>query len=169
VHVQPVSNDEAEVAPPSVTMNGDVMTVSGIVKRKPDYNGPLDGHVKIEFLDGSQKVIDQFPIEWNPSEVPLNGNRQAGYKLEYGWLPPEGTTVRISVVEDTDEVLQTEGGNATGMRTGGNPEGVPSGVHTPRPTGTPRRGMAPGTPGMSRQGTASPSTPGSGRSGRGRR
>ena len=92
VHVEPISTNEAELPPPKVIMSGDVMTISGVVKRKPNYNGPLDGHVKIELLDASQKVIGQFPTEWTPSEGPVNGKRQADYSLEYGWVPPGAGT-----------------------------------------------------------------------------
>ncbi len=166
VHVEPISTNEAELPPPKVIMSGDVMTISGVVKRKPNYNGPLDGHVKIELLDASQKVIGQFPTEWTPSEVPVNGKRQADYSLEYGWVPPDGTTVRVSVVQDTDEILQQAGGgNASGPHTGGNPQGLPTSVHTPSDAGHTKSGFAPGTPGMAHQGNNSPSTPGADRRG----
>ena len=94
VKVQPVASNQADLPAPRVLMSGDVMEISGVVKRKADYNGPLDGHVKIEILSPTGQVLEQFPIEWQPQDVPVTGNREAEYALSYGWVPPQGTTVR---------------------------------------------------------------------------
>jgi hypothetical protein len=169
VKVQPIASNAADLPAPSVRMSSDVMQIKGVVRRKPDYNGPLDGHVKIEILDPQNAVLAQFPIEWQPQDVPLTGSRQAEYALNYGWVPPEGTTLRISIVEDVDSVSLGGGGDSKGPRTAGNPQGLPTKVRTPSPTGTAKNGFAPGTPGTPHQRSSTPSTPGASRGGRGRR
>ena len=168
---QPVPTNEADLPTPKVALSDDVMMISGVVKRKPDYNGPLDGHVKIELLDASGQVLEQFPIEWQPQDVPLNGTREAEYALNYGWVPPEGTTLRVSVVEDVDSVSVASGGaGGKGPRAAGNPQGPPTKAQTPGVTGHPKSGFAGGTAGTPRQASSTPRTPGASRSrGRGHR
>jgi hypothetical protein len=169
VKFEPVATSEAELPAPSSQLAGDVIQIDGVVKRKPDYNGPLDGHVKIEFVSATGEVLEQFPIEWEPQDVPTSGDRQAEYALNYGWVPPAGTTVRVSIVEDVDWVNLGGGGDSKGPRTAGRAQNLPSGPRTPRPTGQPKSGRAGGTPGTPRQHSSSPGTPGASRGGRGHR
>jgi hypothetical protein len=172
VKVQPVETPEAALPTTSVHLDGDVMKISGIIKRKPGYNGPLDGHVRIEFASPTGEVLNEFPLDWDPQDVPITGERQAQYAIDYGWVPPQGTTMRVTIEEDAEFVgvgNGTGGGDSSGPRTAGGPQKAPSGIRTPRPTGQAKSGHAGGTPGTPRQRTSTPSTPGASRGGRGHR
>jgi hypothetical protein len=173
VKLDQVRSDRYELSPPSVTRDNDgVVTFRGDVRRRAGDSGPTDEHLHLDILDAKGEWVDQIALHWVPQAIPTGGDRRAAYEVSYFWQPPPGTTVRLSVADDTHD---TSLGSAGGAAPSAAPHaigvpGQPSGPNTPSPGGTPRQGatrtpMQPHQPGQPR----TPGVPLGGRSSHGHR
>jgi len=94
VRVDRVESKLIDLSLPSVHRDGNVLVVSGTVIRKPGVDGPIPEPLQILFLSKNGEVLDELCLTWEPSEIPIAGNRQSTYEVRYAWLPPDGTIVR---------------------------------------------------------------------------
>ncbi len=86
-----------DVGPPQVLSVGNDLVVSGTVTRRPGFDGPVPGRLLVTVLSADgQSVLEQVPTGWDPPHVPVDGDRRASYRLRYGYLPPDGSTVRVA-------------------------------------------------------------------------
>jgi hypothetical protein len=165
VSLDPLRSDRYDLLPPTVTRDQDgVVTFRGEVRRRSPGDGrPTDEHLHLDILDPKGEWIDQIALRWQPQTIPTGGERKAAYEVSYFWNPPRGTTVRLSIADDShDTSLGSSGGGGSGTGTGstgiaGVP-GQPKGPNTPSPGGSPRQG-ATRTPMQPRQ-PGQPRTPG---------
>ena len=122
VHVDDVGSKMVDVGRPTVVADGDDLVVSGTVARRPGFDGPVPGRLVITVLaaDG-QTVLQEFGTGWDPTHIPLDGDRRSTYRVRYGWLPPDGATVRVGHEPDpnvpiTDDAKYSKGYRATDAR-----------------------------------------------------
>ncbi len=96
VHVANQGSGMVDVAPPLVVAERSSLVVSGTVTRHPGFDGPVPGRLDVTVIDADGKtVLQQFSTGWDPPHIPVTGDRRATYTVRYGWLPPEGVTVRV--------------------------------------------------------------------------
>ena len=163
VKLDQVRSDRYDLSPPSVTRDDDgVVTFRGDVRRRAGDTAPTDEHLHLDILDPKGEWIDQIALHWQPQAIPTSGDRKAAYEVSYFWQPPAGTTVRLSVADDShDTSVSNTAGGASGTSGGSHAIGVsahPAGPNTPSPGGSPRQG-ATRTPSQPRQ-PSQPRTPG---------
>ena len=153
-------SDRYELSPPQITRDQDgVVTFTGEVKRKPGDDGATDEHLHLDILDPKGEWVDQIALHWQPQAIPKDGTRSAAYEVSYFWEPPAGTTVRVSIADDShDTSLGSGGGSVSAGPTVPGVPGQPKGPNTPTPGGSPRQG-ATRTPMQPRQ-PSQPRTPG---------
>ena len=96
VRAADVGSAMVDVTPPQVVVEGNDLVVSGTVARRPGFDGPVPGRlfVSVVAADG-QTELQAFTTGWDPPHVPVTGDRRATYRVRYGWLPPDGATVRV--------------------------------------------------------------------------
>src|SRR2546421_6978733 len=100
MRVQTAPSDLVELPTPSVSADNNLLTVAGVVRRKPGAAGTFDGHVELIFLDKTGGEADMIPLSLTPRVIPADGSRQARYRLSYACTVPPGTTLRIEYTED---------------------------------------------------------------------
>jgi len=168
VKLDEVRSDRYDLSPPIVTRDSDgVVTFRGDVRRRAGDNAPSDEHLHLDILDPKGEWIDQIALHWQPQTIPTSGERKAAYEVSYFWQPPAGTTLRLSVADDSHDTSLGSGGGGNATTPGAHAVGVsghPAGPNTPSPGGSPRQGatrtpMQPHQPGQ-------PRTPGVGLGGR---
>ena len=162
VQVEPSA--QVELRQPSAAWDAaGVLRVDGTVRRQPGYDGPVAGHVHVDLLSPEQELLDQVLLEWMPADVPLDGAREAAYRLRYRpaeKIPP-GATLRLAIVDDEYEhafpTPEQSGGGGGGGGGGKGMRGGPK-IQTPRPLGTPWAPARRTTP-APRQKSSNPATP----------
>ncbi len=112
VHTAAIEGPDLIVSRPTVSMDGDVMIVSGTVQRKPGHDAPIKGHLMMWVNGKDGKLLDQMELTWSPREIPTNGDRKATYQARYAWTPPAGAMVRISYIR-RGEIFVAPGGNGS--------------------------------------------------------
>ncbi len=96
VRATDLGSDVLDVTPPVVTAVGNDMVVTGTVTRRPGFDGPVPGRLVVTVLgpDG-QTELQSIPTGWDPPHIPTTGDRRATYRVRYGYLPPDGSIVRV--------------------------------------------------------------------------
>lgn len=113
VHVSNGESNTVFVSAPQVQADNGVLVVTGTLTRRPDYNGPVPGRLVVTVFDVDGKTeLDEFTTGWDPPHVPVTGDRRATYTARYGWLPPDGATVRVDHEANPDGPEETVAGNA---------------------------------------------------------
>ncbi len=104
VKVANSNTDMVDLAPPKVEADHGSMVVTGTLTRHPGFNGPVPGRLDVTVVAADGKtVLQQFSTGWDPPHIPVDGDRRATYVVRYGWLPPDGATVRVDHATDLDE------------------------------------------------------------------
>ena len=156
VQLQP--SPQVELPQPSATWRGGLLKVSGVVRRKSDFNGPVAGHVHVDLLSADHELLDQVLLQWRPAAIPVDGARQATYRVTYVWDAPPVSVIRVAVVDDEQEHLfptpESSGGSVGSSARGSRG----SGLRTPTPLGKPRAMARTRTP-QPRQKSSTPGTP----------
>ena len=159
VKLEQPPSDRFDLSPLHITRDDEgVVMFRGEVRRKDGDDAPTDEHVHLDIVDAKGEWVDQIALHWQPQTIPRSGERSATYQVQYFWTPPPGTTIRVSVADDSHDTLLSTGG---GKAPAGGPSGVagpPKGIYTPSPGGSPRAG-ATRQPGQPRQ-PSQPRTPG---------
>ena len=166
VPTQVEPSSQVDLPPPSARWDGNVLNVSGVVRRTPGNNGEISGHVHVDLLAADGELLDQVLLRWMPQSVPIEGARQSPYRVNYRIKLSAGATVRIAVVDDEEEHAFPAPGASGGGGTAVTSAGIPRGIGTPGTLGKPKTGKARATRGTPKQKTSTPRTP-SGRYGRG--
>jgi len=89
-----------EVPAPDVKVDGDgVMTISGVVRRRPNASGDFSGRVDIAVLGSDGTQLAWLPALLTPDPIPADGGAESRYVVHYGWEPPKGSTVHVQWVD----------------------------------------------------------------------
>jgi hypothetical protein len=117
---QGVSNDVVELSHPTVWIEGDSISISGSVKRRPGVTGTIDGRVDITILGPGGGSLVWVPALLTPNPIPYEGLGESQYIVHYGYIPPAGSTVVAHFVDaDTakeEDVDNTEKDATKGLR-----------------------------------------------------
>jgi hypothetical protein len=85
---------------PQVIANGDEVRISGAVIRKPGNETAMAGYVEIAAVDQNGTVTDTVQASLNPRRIPTTGDRQSTFDFMALGVPPKGTTLRASFVDE---------------------------------------------------------------------
>jgi hypothetical protein len=128
-------NDQVIVDLPVVEAHNGVVSISGTVHRKPGVTGELPGRIDIEFLDAEGQYLDGLPALLTPRAVPVDPNSTARYSTNYGYVPPEGSTVRVHFINHERQIEEdAEGDDFSYGGNSGKGEGGADHGNNPNPT-----------------------------------
>lgn len=120
---------------PVVRIDHGVTSITGTLHRQPGNTDEITGRLDIEFIASDGDVLDGLPCRFVPRKLPTDPGATASYSINYGWVPPAGTTVRVKFVDSaTAEREDAENGgpgsanSAASGATGGHGTG---GAHVP--------------------------------------
>jgi len=97
VVVEPSS--QVDLQPPGVLVSDGVMYIQGTARRKAGVTADISGRMSIDFVDRDGKEIDQLDAMLAPDPMPSEGKGESGYGVNYGWIPPEGTTIHFTFLD----------------------------------------------------------------------
>jgi hypothetical protein len=121
-------HDQVIIDLPSVDVHNGIISISGTVHRKPGVTGELPGRIDIEFLDAEGQYLDGLPALLTPRVVPVDPNSTARYSTNYGYIPPEGSTVRVHFIDHEKQIEEDAEGDDFSY--GGNAgKGIEGGYH----------------------------------------
>ncbi len=106
--VKTIGDDKVIFGNPQIAVVGNEFVVTGTLTRTPGYKGEIDGRVAVIFLSTQGEFLNQIILTLDRQEVPAAGS--AGYSLQYGWIPPTGSTVVIELAGDRATPLATSSG-----------------------------------------------------------
>ena len=176
MQVEAEPSQQVELPSPHATRDGNTLRVSGVVRRRSGFDGPVAGHLHVDLLskDGGE-LLDQILLHWTPGEVPTQGAREAHYQVTYVVAEslPADARVRVAVVDDEyAHAFPAPSGSGSGGGGGGGysatagvggrtptVNSIPTGSGAPSVLGNPRTGRGRSTPSTPRQPNSSPHTP----------
>jgi hypothetical protein len=106
-----VADNEVILETPHVTVVKGTIYITGVVRRRSAGSEEIPGRVDIEFLGPGGEYLDGLPALLTPRAIPVDPNTPATYSTSYGWLPPEGSTVRVHFVDHDTQVREDLEGN----------------------------------------------------------
>jgi hypothetical protein len=146
VTVKAKSGPKLEVAAPSVTVNEEVTSISGAVKRKPNVDGSIEGFLLLSISSKQGELLDELAMAWIPRDIPTTGDRSAQYSANLGWTVPEGAIIEVAYVEKVSEAYGGQpngsgrpGGSGAGASSGGSSQAI---SHSAAPGGRTSRGSS---------------------------
>lgn len=113
--VLPQDSKLVELPPPAISKQDGVLVITGIVKRKAGFDGPIPGHLDVEFLNSKGQEVNMLRLNWVPRQLPTSGSRESSYDVHYAWIPPAGSSIKICYHEGWD----TGTGGGVGGGSGG--------------------------------------------------
>jgi hypothetical protein len=119
ITVQNDPGDNAIISGPDVIAKGDDVVISGVVSRKPGNTTPMAGHVEISVLDDSGAVSDTVEASLSPRTIPTAGERRSTFTFQALGVPPEGSTIKATFVDELHPSTQDLLGFSSEMGSGG--------------------------------------------------
>jgi hypothetical protein len=103
-----VSSAEVVVSPPVVDIKDGVMRISGTIHRLPGVPGLLDGRVDVDLIGPDGLRLDRsLHCHLEPAGVPMDPGASAAYSpTPFGYVPPDGSTLRARYVDRQAAVLE---------------------------------------------------------------
>jgi hypothetical protein len=99
ISVEATDNDLMDFSAPQVKISGGVMTISGTVTRKPGVHDAINGRVDIDVIAANGEELAWLPALLTPTPVPDDEKGESTYIVNYGMVPPAGTTVQVHFVD----------------------------------------------------------------------
>ena len=104
-----MANRQIEVRPPTAVVDGDVLVISGDVRRQPGMNDPIFGHIEITIYDPMGKPIELLPALITPNPIPTAGRAESQYLVRLGLIPATGSSIKaIFVLDPNDKPVKTD-------------------------------------------------------------
>ena len=126
ISVDSTDNDLLVFSPPQVSIEKDIMTISGTVTRKPGVHDVISGRIDIDVFASNGESLAWIPTLITPDPVPDDQKGESAYIVRYGLVPPAGSTVQVHYVdkataiqEDVDDREYSGGGYGGGKGGGG--------------------------------------------------
>jgi hypothetical protein len=75
--------------------------VSGSIRRRPQYQAPVQGVVAVELISPTGEILEHVETPYFPRSIPTGGARHSGprrsqFKVRLNTLPPKGSIVRVA-------------------------------------------------------------------------
>jgi hypothetical protein len=126
ISVDSTDNDLVTFSPPQVSIDKDIMTITGTVTRKPGVHDVISGRIDIDVFASNGESLAWIPTLITPDPVPDDQKGESTYIIRYGLVPPAGSTIQVHYVdkataiqEDVDDREYTGGGYGGGRAGGG--------------------------------------------------
>jgi hypothetical protein len=126
ISVDSTDNDLVTFSPPQVSIEKDIMTITGTVTRKPGVHDVITGRVDIDVFASNGESLAWIPTLITPDPVPDDQKGESTYIVRYGLVPPAGSTIQVHYVdkataiqEDVDDREYSGGGYGGGGGGGG--------------------------------------------------
>jgi hypothetical protein len=133
VQVELVANDRLELVQPTVSRQGNIVTITGKVARK-SATSDVPGYLDLLLFNDKHELISEDQVFWQPQKLPPAG-QYSEYYVQLLQPLPEHAILRVAYDDGTDTANQIMSSQAA-ARSGT--------VRTPQTPGAPHQPTMPG-------------------------
>lgn len=102
--------DPITLSQPQVRLDGNVLTVTGTITRKPAQDAAVPGQMDLAILDQNGQTMYVVPMPFTPADIPTDGDRSATYSINWGSPPPPGGSLHVAYDDDSEDDSTDAGG-----------------------------------------------------------